>query len=135
MKLFILTVLCFAAMCAGKAPKRSINDLYHAIHMVEASGKLNPKDGDGGKAIGPYQIHYVYWKDATDFDKSIGGSYQDCRKKDYAEKVMLAYWRRYVPDALKNGDFEVLARTHNGGWNGRRVNATKKYWERVKEHL
>ena len=37
--------------------------LFHAIQMVETGGQTNPENvvGDGGKAIGPYQIHESYW--------------------------------------------------------------------------
>ena len=33
--------------------------LFHAIRMVETGGESDPENavGDGGKAIGPYQIH------------------------------------------------------------------------------
>ena len=32
---------------------------------------------------------------------------------------MLAYARRYEPEALRRGDWRVLARLHNAGWNWR----------------
>ena len=105
-----------------------------ALRQVESSG--NDKSvGDKGKAIGPYQIHWAYWKDATDFDKSIGGKYEDVVKLDYAIKVMASYLRRYCPKAVTSGNYEVLARVHNGGPNGANKVATINYWQRVKTEL
>ena len=61
--------------------------------MVESGGVSDPENavGDGGKAIGPYQIHEVYWKDANSFDSSLGGTYQNCKGSgsfNYSERVM-----------------------------------------------
>lgn len=106
--------------------------LLSAIHVVEASGQISPKDGDGGKAIGPFQIHRAYWKDATDYDRTIGGTYEDCRNLDYSRRVVLAYWRRYAP---KNATDEQLARIHNGGPTGHRRESTLRYWRRVEREL
>ena len=105
--------------------------LLDAIWMVEASGRLHPPDGDGGKSIGPYQISRAYWQDAVAFDPAIGGQYEDCRNKAYAERVVLAYWRRYVP----GGPDEHRARVHNGGPAGHRKDATERYWHKVQREL
>lgn len=107
---------------AGEADDKLLSCLW----AKEASSQLNPRDGDGGKAIGPYQIHRVYWQDAVDYDKSIGGTYQDCRDKIYAEKVVKAYLRRYTPS---NATYEHMARVHNGGPNGHKKKATEGYWK------
>lgn len=120
-----------AALAPPSARDDSHRLLLDAIWMVEASGRLNPPDGDGGKSIGPYQISYAYWQDAVDFDPTIGGQYEDCRNKDYAERVVLAYWRRYVP----NGPDERRARVHNGGPAGYRKPATERYWQKVQREL
>jgi len=120
-----------ASLAPASATDGSHRLLLDAIWMVEASGRLNPPDGDGGKSIGPYQISYAYWQDAVDFDASIGGQYEDCRNKDYAERVVLAYWRRYVP----HGPDERRARVHNGGPAGHRKPATERYWQKVQREL
>lgn len=109
--------------------------ILDAIRMVESSDRPNPPDGDDGRAIGPYQIHEVYWRDATQFDPSLGGTYQDCRDRAYAERVIDAYMRRWVPDAWAAGDAEVIARTHNGGPEGAQKDSTLRYWEKVRSHL
>ncbi len=108
-----------------------------AIQQVESSGVANPPDGDGGKAIGPFQIWKDYWTDAVAFDKTIGGTYQDCRKPEYARKVVIAYITRY---GGKNVSDEVAARLHNGGprfakKTGKALQKLNKYWAKVKKHL
>lgn len=103
-----------------------------AIKQVESSGVENPPDGDGGKAIGIFQIWHAYWVDAVAFDKSIGGTYQDCRKPEYARKVVRAYLTRY---GGKNVSDETAARLHNGGPKGHKKSATLKYWRKIQKHL
>ena len=106
-----------------------------AMLQVESGGRANPPDGDGGLAIGPYQIHRVYWVDAVGHDPTLGGTYEDCRRRDYAERVIAAYMRLYVPQAWERGLAQTIARVHNGGPRGHRVRATEGYWQRVKRHL
>lgn len=106
--------------------------LLNAIRQVESSGVDNPKDGDQGKAIGPYQIHREYWQDAIKYKPSIGGKYEDCRKLEYAQKIVKAYLEKHGP---KNASDETLARIHNGGPKGHIRVSTVKYWQRVRKHL
>lgn len=60
---------------------------------VESKGNINAI-GDGGKAIGPFQIHQIYWNDASQYDPSLkdgGKTYQNCIGEgsiDYSERVM-----------------------------------------------
>lgn len=109
--------------------------ILDAIRQVESSGREHPPDGDGGLAIGPYQIHRVYWLDATSAEPALGGTYEDCRRRDYAERIVAAYMRRYAPEAWARGDAEVIARIHNGGPRGHQRDATLRYWHRVRAHL
>jgi len=105
--------------------------LLDAIEQVESGGRTNVV-GDNGKAIGPMQIHRVYWKDAVEHDPSIGGSYSDCKDPTYARRIVRAYMDRYAP---KGASDEVLARIHNGGPKGHRKAATEKYWVKVRKRL
>ena len=105
-------------------------EILAAIRMTETSGLATPPDGDDGKAIGPFQIHEVYWIDA-----GLEGDYQDCRDVDYATRVIEAYMLRYVPSAWHRCDAEIIARTHNGGPYGRNKVATQRYWRRVSQWL
>lgn len=116
---------------AGEVSDSLINRLLPALARVES--KNNPKAvGDNGKAIGIYQIHRCYWQDAVEFDKSIGGRYEDCFDPHYAERIVRAYLRRY---GTSNSTLEQLARIHNGGPDGHKQRETLKYWAKVKKEL
>lgn len=110
-------------------------EILDAIRYVESGGRERPPDGDGGLAIGPYQIHEVYWLDALSFRPELGGSYQDCRNRAYAERVLAAYMQKYAADAWASGDAERIARVHNGGPKGHTNPKTDGYWRRVRERL
>lgn len=114
----------------------STNNLLAAICQVESNCDPDAV-GDGGKAIGPYQIWKVYWLDALEYDPSIGGSYRDCLNKEYAEKVVRAYWARYANERRLGRPVtdEDRARIHNGGPNGYKKTATEKYWKKVQDVL
>lgn len=125
-------------LAPGEGPERRTwprREILDAIRDVETRGTAKPPDGDGGRAIGPYQIHEVYWRDAMEFDPSLGGSYQDCRDRAHAERVIDAYMRRWAPEAWENGEAETIARVHNGGPRGARIDATLGYWQRVRRRL
>lgn len=112
-----------------------IADILHAIRMVESHDRPDVPDGDGGRAIGPYQVHEVYWRDALAEDPTLGGTYEDCRDRAYAERIIRAYMLRYAPEAWASGDAEIIARTHNGGPSGPDKASTAAYWERVRAVL
>ncbi len=109
-------------------------ELLNAMCEVE-SGCDPDAIGDNGNAIGPYQIWEVYWIDATEHDSSIKGQYSDCINKEYAEKVIFAYWDRYATEE-RLGHIptdEDRARIHNGGHDGYKKESTIKYWEKVQK--
>jgi hypothetical protein len=110
-------------------------EILSAIRFVESGHRSNPPDGDGGLAIGPYQIHEVYWRDALRACPSLGGSYQDCRDRTYAERVITAYMDHYAAAAWERGDAEAIARTHNGGPTGPQRASTLGYWRKVRAAL
>jgi hypothetical protein len=99
---------------------------FAAIAQVE-SGANDLARGDGSKSLGRYQISRDYWNDA-----GVPGPYGAVTRADYAERVMLAYWQRWCPMALKSRDYQTLARVHNGGPRGAQRDATLNYWRRVK---
>jgi hypothetical protein len=132
-KKIVLTFAVCSVLLFGFS-KKSYSDeqLIKAIHKVESGGRTDKKIvGDNGKAIGPLQIHYANWKDATDFDKSIGGQYSNCHNLEYSKKIFVAYMNRYA----KGKDAETKARIWNGGLKGPERSSTKQYWAKVKANL
>lgn len=127
-----LGVLLATRSCAEQPVPRHFThaEILHAIRWVETSDRTNPPDGDDGRAIGPYQIHRLYWQDAR-----LPGDYQECHRREYAERVITAYMQRWVPEAWRNCDAEAIARTHNGGPRGRSKGQTDRYWARVESWL
>ena len=121
-------------------PAHAISDadltrVLEAIRIVESNNNPNAV-GDNGNAIGIYQIWKSYWKDATEFS-GIGGSYKDCYKPQYADKIVRAYMKRYATKKRlgREPTMEDIARIHNGGPNGYKKSATDKYWKKVKSHI
>ena len=80
-------------MCCGIVAVAIRPQLFQAIMTVESNGDINAV-GDGGLAIGPFQIHKVYWNDAADHDPSLranGKTYQNCRGAgsiEYSKRVI-----------------------------------------------
>lgn len=71
------------------------SNLFRAIKLVESNGNINAV-GDGGNAIGPFQISKQYWKIAKDFDPSLTANretYQNCKgpgSELYSMRIMQA---------------------------------------------
>jgi hypothetical protein len=118
-----LLILALAAT-AHAAPPASF---FRALHVVETSGRTGPILGDGGKALGPLQIHRAYHADSR-----VAGDYSRVADLDYSKRVATAYLKRHAPAAWKAGDVETLARVHNGGPKGHLKQATKGYAAKVK---
>jgi len=90
-------------------------------------------DGDGGKAIGPYQIWQVYWSDCNS-----GHSYQDMRKLAPSVKCIEGYMKRYCRGwggSMDEATAERCARIHNGGPAGASNPNTLAYWNKAKTFL
>ena len=119
-RLAILLALCATAQAAPPA------SFFRALHLVETSGRTGPILGDGGRALGPLQIHKAYHADAR-----IGGDYARCADLDYSRRVVTAYLQRYAPAAWAAGDVTTLARIHNGGPRGASKQATVAYGDKV----
>lgn len=125
-----LVVLCVVAvvLLASIATAADMRPLLDAIRAVETGGHADPENavGDGGASLGPYQISRAYWSDSR-----VPGRYEMVRDRAYAERVMIAYWKRYCP----RGDAQTMARVHNGGPRGPRKAATLNYWRKVQREL
>lgn len=132
---FVLGLLLSVAAAVAVPPPAGydVDRILDAIRQVETGGEADPANavGDGGRAIGPFQIHRAYWQDAVAHDPSIGGVYQDCRDEEYARRVVCAYLARYC----RSWSDETVARIHNGGPAGPRRKATVQYWHKVQAVL
>lgn len=116
---------------AKEAP--GVRRYLDALRQVETGGQRDNgrgAKGDNGKSLGPLQIQKAYWLDARMPD----GRWEDCLTDlAYSERVVLAYARRYAPKALDAGDWQTLARIHNGGPKGATKKATEAYWAKVEK--
>ena len=107
------------------APAGGHERLLTAIRTVESGGN-DLAVGDGGKALGPYQIHRSYWKDACEY-AGVNWNYRTCvwdRAK--CEQVIGWYWERY--GAITD---EQRIRMHQGGPRGPYKTCTLAYYRRV----
>jgi hypothetical protein len=134
----ILKVCAFAALTfaatafGGERPPELTDALLDAIRFVESGDREIVPDGDGGRAIGPYQIWKVYYLDACEYDPSLRArGYEACRDEAFARRVVIAYMSRYG----RGKSAEDLARIHNGGPKGHRKDATAEYWDKVEKRL
>lgn len=104
--------------------------ILDAIRVVETGAESDPDNaiGDGGKALGAYQIHRSYWLDATEKDPALRAlGYESVTDRGIAERVVIAYLTRYAP----NWKLDTVARIHNGGPKGHLRNSTKEYAAKV----
>jgi hypothetical protein len=131
--IFVIGLLATLAAAVPPPSDYDTDRILNAIRQVETGGEADPANavGDGGKAIGPFQIHRVYWQDAVEYDPSIGGVYSDCKDEAYARRIVIAYLSRYC----KSWSDETVARIHNGGPRGHKKTATVKYWRKVDNFL
>jgi soluble lytic murein transglycosylase-like protein len=119
--LFALTISINAA---------NLDPFFAAIGKVESSNNpkaINKKEN----ALGIYQIRPGYFKDSN-----IKGEHNQVFNPIIARKVCESYFKKYAPKAYEKGDFETLARLHNGGPSFvKRKSATDIYWAKVKKNL
>ncbi len=111
-----------------------------ALGTVESSN--NPKSYNKKEnAIGIYQIRLLYFKDSKQFNKNLSKyNHSDCFNEGISKLVVLSYFGRYEPKALKVGDYETLARLHNGGPNHKNKTGAAKnrldiYWNKINKEL
>jgi hypothetical protein len=102
-----------------------LNDLIDKIWQQESSGRLNPPDGDGGKAIGPLQIHQ---EALTDVNQRFGLNYVLEDMRDIAKAKVVA--KLYITMHLDNNLEEIAARIFNGGPRGWEKPQTREYYKK-----
>lgn len=127
--------LIFLMLCAPIFCKNAV--FYEALRAVESSGRVEAV-GDGGKAVGLYQIHPEY---VEDVNRISGKKYKledrcDPEKSLEMVKIYLShYCKRYERLTGKRATFQVAARIHNGGPNGWKKPATLKYWKKIQQEI
>ncbi len=127
----VIAGLCLlaTAQTAQAVQEEELEFLLDAIAQVESNN--NPDAvGDGGRAIGAYQIHRPYWQDGIRV-LGVDWDYQDATDPHKAKQVVRAYLCHY------GGDVSLLdmARIHNGGPNGHKKEATLEYSRKVEAIL
>ncbi len=138
----ILIVCSILAAITSQSQTLKLNEKFiAALHQVESSGRFGAIRGDYNKktgnweALGPFQLHFSYWRDATEFDKKIGGKYSDCADYNYSKRIVAAYLSRYARRYIESNDFKMLARIENGGPTGDKKSSTIPYAQKVEKEM
>lgn len=142
MRIRFSAILFVAFFCASiSQAQTTIGQVLTAIRQVESGGEPDNGEhakGDKGKAVGPFQIHKVYWQDAVSWKHSTVKeiAYEDCNLTDPARQVVLNYMRRWEPAAFKMVDARTLAMLHHYGPSWRNRNDDPHgYWAKVQKEL
>ncbi len=117
----------------------SLATFFDAVRQVESAGQAAAV-GDGGRSLGAYQIQRDYWLDACEAGGVDWIWRETVLSAAHSEQIMRWYFQRYCPGPLQRitaceplvGDFEQLARTHNGGPAGPNKQSTLRYWRRIR---
>ena len=133
----VRTILTMAATLEGL----EITDVSRHVKLLAAMCEVE-SNGDCSKVglvgeLGCYQIRECFWIDALEHAPDIGGEYEDVIDREYAEKVIYAFWDRYATEERLGRPVtdEDRARMHNGGPNGYKKTKTIKYWDKVQNEL
>jgi hypothetical protein len=126
----------------------TFDDLLDAIEWVESKGDANAI-GDGGDAVGAYQIHKIYVDDVNRIlrillrgNKGIRlATYEHRSDKELSRYMTSLYIQFYGAMAVGDIDYnsvkfmEAAARIHNGGPKGHLKKSTEAYWAKVKARM
>jgi len=124
----VIAALLAASLTVPPPAGTDVRRILDTLQAVETGGERDPDAaiGDGGKALGAFQVWRVYWVDACEYDPSLRArGYQAVTDREYAERVVIAYLSRYARD----WSIDTIARIHNGGPAGatKRRKATNDY--------
>lgn len=115
-----------------------LSALVWAIMMTESGGREGIQAGDGGKAVGLYQLHQIA---VDDVNKAYGNHYTPEDRKDpekakeIVERYLILNGSRFKRKYGKGPTIEEMARMYNGGPRGHLKESTLEYWKKVKAHL
>ncbi len=119
----LAVIICMLAL----SQPTNINDLIDAIGIVESNNNDNAV-GDGGLAIGRYQIHKAYWQDGCRF-LGVKWPYEEAKNEIKARQVVRAYFLHYGCGKT----LEQNARIHNGGPKGHLKPQTEIYRQKIEK--
>ena len=117
------------AVPARRTNSDDIEQLLDAIAQVESENNSSSV-GDGGRAIGIYQLHRSYWQDGTRI-LNVKWDYHLAFKPEKSRRVVKAYLSHYG----KGKSLLDMARIHNGGPNGYKKKATLPYARKIAKIL
>jgi len=125
--LIVLVPASFAAASvqAAATDPNGIERLLDAIARIESH--YDPSAvGDGGRALGAYQIHRVYWQDATG---RFGVDWPSRNETDPTTARQTG--KHYLLHYGSGKSLIEMARIHNGGPCGHRKKATLRYARKI----
>jgi hypothetical protein len=116
------------AAASGQAEVVDPNDLERLLDAIaRLESRCDPHAvGDGGRALGAYQVHRGYWEDGTEL-LGVDWPYRDATDSEKARRVVKAYLLHYG----KGKSLLEMARIHNGAPRGYRKKATLGYARRI----
>ena len=126
-----MCILFLSALFFIRAQQTTFEDLLDAIEYVESGGDANAK-GDGGRAVGAYQIWKIYVDDANRILALQGKN----RRYTYDDRQNKAKSREMVAIVIQHygNDIETMARAHKCPPK-RYDEFTKAYWGKIKARL
>ncbi len=114
-----------ASASAATVGPHDIERLLDAIARIESHCNPNAV-GDGGRALGVYQIHRAYWEDGTEL-LGVNWPHRDATDPKKARRVVKAYLLHYG----RGKSLLEMARIHNGGPCGDKKQATLPYAQKI----
>lgn len=142
MKILLCFVLFFNLFNAfGQITSNQIkhfNKIFPAITKIESNNNVlahNKKED----ARGICQIRKNYLIDSN-FQSKLNYSHDDCFDFHKSKLIVFYYFMRYGSQELEEGNYQALAKLHNGGpnWKRKTGNAKKNldsYWKKIKNHI
>ncbi len=127
MWLVVLVPAWFAVTSAQAAAvdPNDIERLLDAIARIESHCDPNAV-GDGGRALGAYQIHRLYWQEGAEL-LGVDWPHRDAADPKKARRVVKAYLLHYG----KGKGLVEMARIHNGGPRGCEMKGTLPYVRKI----
>lgn len=108
--------------CDSQFMKAILETECHYYSKKAAGKTIHPPVGDGGRAIGVFQMHEIYFK-GCELAEMLDYSYEDMFDEKKAAHVfwskMAVYAYKYNKEYKKLPTFEELASIHNAGYHNR----------------